>query len=98
MNNDNCFSFFVIFFFIWFSSMQYVVGFTSINTGLAPEWITALTGEANVKFGTITSSPFFMFNVFKANCKAVVPFETGKQCFILEKLENFFQINLHIYL
>ena len=31
-----------------------------------------------------------MLRVFKANCNAVVPLETARQCFIFVKFENLF--------
>ena len=55
----------------------------SKKTGEAPECIIAFTGDANVKTGTKTSSPCFIFKLFKANCRATVPFETAKQFGIL---------------
>ena len=76
MNSNNGFCFFGNFFFSIRSSLIHKV-FLLISTkiGFAPEKITELYTAANVKFGTITSSPFFIPKVKRASCKADVPLD-----------------------
>ncbi len=45
----------------------------SVNTGLALQKRTASTVDANVKTGTIISSPGSRFSVRTARCRAAVP-------------------------
>ena len=54
----------------------------SAKTGLAPTKRGALAVAANVKTGTITSSPGPMFKARIARCKAAVQLFTATACFM----------------
>ena len=45
--------------------------------GVAPEWIIVLMLAANVRLGTMTSSPFLIPRDKIPSCKAAVPLETA---------------------
>ena len=58
---------------IVFSSSRLKNSSLSINIGFAPQYLIVLTGEINVKLGTITSSPDFTFDKINERCNAAVP-------------------------
>ena len=66
---------------------------TSTNTGLAPKYIAAFTGDIKVKLGSITSSSFLIPKLANAKCRAVVPLVTDKVYFDLTNLEKDFSNN-----
>src|SRR5690606_33459946 len=60
----------------------------SANTGTAPAWTITLADEAKVKDGTITSSPTFISNAFKARNKAEVQLFTATAYFAFTYFSN----------
>ena len=49
----------------------------SMNTGLAPQWTTALALAANVRLDTSTSSPGCTPLTSRARCSAAVPLDSA---------------------
>tara|TARA_B100000700_G_C15055478_1_gene862587 strand:+ start:4262 stop:4537 length:276 start_codon:yes stop_codon:yes gene_type:complete len=71
--------FLVIYFSIKVSSILFVIGSISTNTGLAPTDNIEFTVATNVNPVVITSSPFPMLLANNAICKAVVPDEVATE-------------------
>ena len=67
-----------------------VIGSQSTTTGFKPFLITAIKLETIVKFGIITSSPFFKSRLFTAISKAAVPLDTVDAYFFFYVLRKFF--------
>ena len=65
-----------------------VPGWTSAITGVAPAWITVLIEAANVRSGTITSSPSPTPNASSARWMATVPLLTANAWGISHRLAN----------
>ena len=72
--------------------------FTSIGTGLAPQYITAKAEAIFVLEETKTSSPFLRPITLHAKCKAVVPLVVVTPYLQFTYLLNFFQKFLQISL
>jgi len=74
--------FLVILFWMSLGDMLNVFSSMSAKTGLAPTKMGAFAVAANVKTGTITSSPGPMFKARIARCKAAVQLFTAIACFV----------------
>ena len=64
----------------------------STNLIFSPSLRTAIALDIIVKFGIITSSPFFNFNDFIAISNAAVPLDTATEYLLPMNLKNYSQI------